>query len=394
MKTVLVCLIAFSVSGCSRPPHGAGEESAAAGPKPRGIVEMTLEAQSHIGLRVLPAEVRPLVEYLQVTGTVQPLDSKAAHIRPVASGRLLTVTAKVGDRVAAGEVLATFDNTEAADIVSQYQVHVAELEKLNVQLSIARQQSERLRQLAEIGAIPRKEYDLSLGEERTIDAGMDTQRKVIAGALAKLQRFGFAADTLASSTTASVRAPFAGVVLHADAAPGEIIRQDTELFRIVDTSQVWVQAEVYEKDLGRVRAGQTASISVDTYPGREFSGRVSYISDILDPQTRTARVRCEVSNTDGLLRLDMFATIRLPTDFRKDGLAVPSESLQQVEGRNVVFVRTGPTTFEQKTVQIGKTMRGVTEILGGLRNGEAVVTEGAFHLKSIVLGDQIGGEEH
>ena len=393
MKTILVCLIALGVSGCSRAPADAAEEAAAAEPKQKSAVEMTVEAQSHIGLKVVSAQVRSLVEYLQVTGTVQPMDSKVAHVRPIASGRLVTVNAKVGDRVSAGDVLATFENTEAGEIAAQYQVSRSELAKLNVQLSVARQQSERSRQLAEIGAIPRKEYDLSLAEERSITASIDTQQKVIAGVLARLQRFGFGEDTLATSTIAPVRAPFAGVVLHADASPGENIRPDDELFRIADPSQVWVQAEVYEKDLGRVQPGQIASVNVDTYPGREFLGEITYISDILDPQTRTARVRCEVANADGLLKLDMFATIRLPTNFRKDGLAVPSEALQQIEGRNIVFVRTSPTTFEQKTVQVGKTMQGMTEILGGIENGESVVTQGAFHLKSIVLGDQIGEEE-
>lgn len=156
---------------------------------------------------------------------------------------------------------------------------------------------------------------------------------------------------------------------------------------------MWVQAEVYEKDLGRLQLGQTASITVDTYPDREFLGRVTYISDLLDPQTRTARVRCDLPNPDGKLKLDMFATVRLPTTFRTEALVVPAEAIQQIEGKNVVFIRTGETTFERKPVEIGRTIQGVTELLAGLREGEAVVTKGAFHLKSIVLGGEIG-EEH
>jgi cobalt-zinc-cadmium efflux system membrane fusion protein len=192
--------------------------------------------------------------------------------------------------------------------------------------------------------------------------------------------------------TASVRAPFAGVVIHADAAPGEFTRPEEELFRIADASQVWIQAEVYEKDLGRVQSGQLASINVDTYPDREFLGKVTYISDVLDPQTRSARVRCEVANPEGLLKLDMFATVRLPTKFRKDGIAVPVEALQQIGARDVVFVRTGPSTFEQRTVRVGKLVQGMAEIISGLESGNSVVTQGAFHLKSIALGDEIGEE--
>jgi cobalt-zinc-cadmium efflux system membrane fusion protein len=302
------------------------------------------------------------------------------------------VSVKVGDRVSSGDTLATFDNTEAGDVASQYQVSRAELDKLNVQMSIAQQQSERNRQLADLGAIPRKEYDLSLAEEKTIAASIETQQRILAGFRGKLQRLGFAEDVATLSATSTLRAPFGGIVVHTDAAPGEIIKPDQDLFQIADSSQVWVQAEVYEKDLGRIQTGQGAFITVDTYPDREFSGRISYISDLLDPQTRTARVRCDVSNGDGLLKLDMFATVRLPTKFRKDGMAIPSEALQQISGKDVVFVRTGPTTFEQRAVRIGRIVQGTAEILGGLEAGDAVVTQGAFHLKSIVLGDEIGEE--
>jgi cobalt-zinc-cadmium efflux system membrane fusion protein len=354
---------------------------------------MSAEAQSHIGLEVVTAEVRMLKEFLPVTGTVQPIDSRVAHIRPIAAGRLTSVAVRVGDRVAANQTLAMFDNIEAVDIISQYRAARADMEKLNVQLAVARQQTERNRQLADIGAIPRKEYELSQGEEKSLAASIQAQESVIAGLTAKLARFGLGSDAVASSTSAAIRAPFGGVVIAADASPGETISPDSELFQIADISQVWVQAEVYEKDLGRIQQGGTASIRVDTYPNREFVGRVTYISDVLDPQTRTARIRCDVPNSDASLKLDMFATVLLPTNFSMEALAIPVESIQQINGTNVVFVRTGPTNFERKAIQIGRSIQGTAEVLGGLDGGESVVTKGAFHLKSIVLGEEIG-EEH
>jgi cobalt-zinc-cadmium efflux system membrane fusion protein len=147
---------------------------------------------------------------------------------------------------------------------------------------------------------------------------------------------------------------------------------------------------VYEKDLGRIRVGQSAFITVDTYPGHPFEGKVSYIGDALDPQTRTARVRCEVSNHDLRLKTDMFANIELPTKFSKQAIAVPSASLQVVEGKNVVFIRHSQTQFEKREVERGVTVNQQTEILRGLKQGEPVVTQGAFHLKSILAGGELG----
>jgi cobalt-zinc-cadmium efflux system membrane fusion protein len=278
-------------------------------------------------------------------------------------------------------------------VISQYQAARADLEKLNVQLAVARQQTERNRQLADIGAIPRKEYELSQGEEKSLVASVQAEESLIAGLSEKLARYGLSSDAAASSTSSAIRAPFGGVVIAANASPGETINPDSELFQIADISQVWVQAEVYEKDLGRIQQGGSASIRVDTYPNREFIGRVAYISDILDPRTRTARIRCELPNRDASLKLDMFATVLLPTTFNREALVIPAESIQQIGGVDIVFVRTGPTTFERKTVQIGRIVQGTAEVLGGLNGGEAVVTKGAFHLKSIVLGEEIG-EEH
>ena len=116
-------------------------------------------------------------------------------------------------------------------------------------------------------------------------------------------------------------------------APGEVVEPSTELFTVADISRVWVQAEVYEKDLGRIQVGQPAIIHVDTYPGEAFAGQVTYISDALDPQTRTAKVRCEVANGSVRLKLDMFATVQLPTTFSRRAIAVPAEPFSKWRAR-------------------------------------------------------------
>ena len=180
------------------------------------------------------------------------------------------------------------------------------------------------------------------------------------------------------------------MITRAQASPGDTVDPGREVFTVADLTQVWVQAEVYEKDLGRIRVGQSAFITVDTYPDHSFEGKVSYIGDVLDPQTRTTRVRCEVSNHDLRLKTDMFANIELPTKFSKQAIAVPSAALQVVEGKNVVFIRRSQTQFEKRDVEKGVTVNQQTEIVRGLKQGEPVVTQGAFHLKSILAGGELG----
>src|ERR1700686_2920232 len=284
-------------------------------------VEITPEAQQRTGIVVTAAASTPMTQHLQVNGTVQPVDSSIAHIRPPARGRLLEVLVKVGDRVAAGQVLAQLDNIEAGEISAQYNSARAELQRLKIQLAAQQRQVERNRRLAEIGATPRKDYELTLAEQQGMEENIRAQESTMAGLSARLRRFGISEEGNAPSTT-GLRAPFAGVIIHMAAAPGDVVESGAELFQLANLSTVYVQAQVYEKDLGQVRVGQTASITVDSYPGETFTGSVVSSRDLIDTQTPTATVRCQVANPSGRLKLDMLATIQFPTSTKRAALSV------------------------------------------------------------------------
>ncbi len=392
MRNTYIAIVVFAlvVSGCSRskPEPKAQSES----DEKQSTAEMSLEAQRHVGLQVAQVAETDLKEYLLVTGTVQPIDSRIGHVRPLAKGRLQEVLAKVGDRVTKGHPLARFDNIEAGELAAQYEAAQAELRRLRVQQATATQQAERSRRLAEIGAIPQKESEAATSDARSLDASIEAQQSVISGISARLKRFGLTYSTLRNSTQTIISSPFTGVIIKAAAAPGEVVSEETDLFQIADLSRVWVQAEVYEKDLAKVITGQPAFITVETYPDRQFTGNVTYIGDILDPQTRTTRVRCEVANPVIALKLDMFATVRLPTKFSRRGLAVPDSAIQQWDTKYFVFIQTAPTTFAAKEINPGKVIDGKTEVTSGLKTGESVVVNGSFHLKSIVRSKQTGEE--
>jgi membrane fusion protein, heavy metal efflux system len=376
-------------AGCNRKAQKEGEPQAESANK-GNLVEMSVSAQQHIGMVVAPAAVTQLNEYLRATGTVQPIDSRIGVVGPLARGRIIEVRAKVGDRVEAGQTLAVFDNIEAGELLSQEQSARADLERLKAQLIPATRQADRGRRLADIGAGAEKDYESSKAEKEGIEADIRSQQALIDGMRQRLRRFGISDDSPRGAFLTSLKAPFSGVVTKAQASPGDVVDAGRDVFTVADLSRVWVQAEVYEKDLGRIRIGQSAFITVDTYPNQPFEGKVAYISDVLDSQTRTARVRCEVANHDLRLKTDMFANIDLRTKFSKQALAVPASALQEVEGKNVVFIRGSETQFEKRGVEKGVTVNNQTEIVSGLKPGEPVVTQGAFHLKSILAGGELG----
>jgi cobalt-zinc-cadmium efflux system membrane fusion protein len=392
MKRFLILSLcsALLFAGCNRKAAQKEGEPQTESANKGNLVEMSVSAQQHIGMVVAPAAVTQLNEYLRATGTVQPIDSRIGVVGPLARGRIAEVGAKVGDRVEAGQTLAVFDNIEAGELLSQEQSAHADLERLRAQLIPATRQAERSRRLADIGAGAEKDYESSKAEKEGIEADIRSQQALIDGIRQRLRRFGISDDSLRGTFLTPLKAPFSGVVTKAQASPGDVVDAGRDLFTVADLSRVWVQAEVYEKDLGRIRIGQSAYITVDTYPDQPFEGKVAYISDVLDPQTRTARVRCEVANHDLRLKTDMFANIELPTKFSKQALAVPESALQQVDGKNVVFIRSSATQFEKREVERGVTVNNQTEIVSGLKPGEPVVTQGAFHLKSILAGGELG----
>jgi cobalt-zinc-cadmium efflux system membrane fusion protein len=356
-------------------------------------VEVSLAAQRRANVVVKLASATPLAEILTLTGTVQAIDSRIGRVRPLARGRVTEVSVRLGDRVKAGQVLARFDNIEAGDLASQYHAAQAELARLRIQQAVTARQAERSRNLVAIGAVPQKELEAIEAERQGQLEAIRAQESTLAGFSARLNRFGINENAAGSSSMTSIVAPFGGVITAVQAAPGEVVDTSAELFAIADLSRVYVAGQVYEKDLGRVSVGQSVTITVASYPDLRFPGRVASISAILDPQTRTASVRCDVANPGERLRLDMFATVELPTATHRDALALPLDAVQRIEGKTVVFVKQDATHFRVRPVQLGRSVGDVVEITRGIAPGDPVVISGAFPLKSALLGKDLAEEK-
>jgi cobalt-zinc-cadmium efflux system membrane fusion protein len=356
-------------------------------------LEVAPDVQKRLGIAVAPVASQPLAIALRATGSVQPIESRLAHVRPLAQGRILDVLVKVGDRVSRGQPLARFDNVEAGAVATERDRARAELARLRVQLGTATRQVERARRLAEIGAAPQREYEASLGEQQQIEASIHAQESAIAGLDVRLRRFGTADAAADASSVAAISSPIAGVLVRAAAAPGDVVDATTELFTVADISRLYVEAQVFEKDLGAVRKGQAATITVDAYPDERLPGTVAVIGAALDPRTRSVPVRVELANAGDRLKLDMFARVALATEATEQAIAVPREAVQLLEGRQVVFIRSGATEFRVRPVTVGRLSGRLVEITEGLAAGDLVVTTGAFKLKSALLAGTLGDDD-
>ena len=369
-----------------------------------GLVRIPVDAQKSSGLEIQQAAMRPIETSLQVTGTVAPDQTRIAHIRPLARGVVEEVFARLGDRVKEGDSLISYDNIELGMAIGEYLSARADLRSSQTDLEVKETILARSREMLEVGAVARTTHDIREAEFRDAEAQVNSARAREAKFEEQLHRFGRTDEDLLKlgqgdeegyHRTAShsvLRAPSSGIVTAYDVAVGETVDPSSELLTLTDISTVWVLADVYEENLGAVRMGKEVSIRVASYPGEVFRGRITYISDLVEPKTRTAQVRCVVSNPTSRLKLDMFATVEIPTEQTADLLAIPTVAIQRIDDRPVVFVKRSETDFEQREVVPGTEAGGWIEIRRGLKPGESVITTGSFYAKTAALRELIGDE--
>ncbi|MBN9656544.1 MAG: efflux RND transporter periplasmic adaptor subunit [Acidobacteria bacterium] len=370
-----------------------------------GRIHIDTAAQKNVGLAFAQAETRPIGRTLQATGVVSPNESRLVRIKPLARGRIESVNVRLGDRVRAGQVLLVYDNIELGEVVGQYSAALAALDKAKADAEVTRRSLERAKALVDIGALTRAEFEKRSAEYKNALASIESQTADLAKTDEKLHRFGLTEDKVKSisphegsgahrmGSQSRLTAPFDGVVIKYNAAAGQAFGPEDEVFVIADLSTVWVLADLYEKDIASVQRGQDARIVADSYQGETFRGRITNVSDFLDPKTRTAKVRCEVPNADGKLKLDMFVVVQLPAPGVGQAIMIPTTAVQQINDRPVVFVQFSATEFEARNVDLGSRSDAWVEVKSGVKDGERVATTGGFYLKSTMLRAQIGGEE-
>ena len=177
----------------------------------------------------------------------------------------------------------------------------------------------------------------------------------------------------------SLTSPITGIVVERNATIGATVGSDANLFKIIDLSRVWIDANVFEKDLERVRRGQEVKVSVPAFPESSFSGRVILINSVVDPETRSVKVRTEVPNPDGRLKPDMFANVEIITDLHRTAISIPQSAVLNDGGKTVVFVAEG-SGYKKRVVIAGIQSNDRVEIIDGLNAGDKVVVKGNYLL--------------
>lgn len=279
-------------------------------------------------------------------------------------------------------------------------------EKAKRQIEIAKKTFERERQIAELGLLNAKEIQAADAEVRSANIEVQKGRIAVQSAQSALRgaergvqnaRASYAAlgghGNTVSGSTMTLNAPLAGVIAERKVSVGQAVERATELFEIDNLQTVWVTAQVPERQISLVRKGAAVTLATSAFKGRTFGGIVQVIGTRLDPHSRTMPVQCLVQNEAGLLRPEMFAQVVLGVGSRSPALTV-AKSAVLVEGEeSFVYIAEAEDTFEKKPVKLGREQGGRVEVLEGIQDGDRVVAQGAFILKSQAQKSELKGHE-
>jgi cobalt-zinc-cadmium efflux system membrane fusion protein len=327
------------------------------------------------GIQVQTVKKAPFVLHREFPATVHANENELAEVTTLIRGRVAEVLVDTGKDVKRGERLALLDSTDLGMAEGVYLKATARQHE--AQLAHERATNLHEHRAISLAELQRREAEMKTAQAEAREAG---HRLTLLGVPAQeIHRLG-REQTIRSDM--AIRAPFAGRVIMRNITRGEVVETSRNCFTIADLSDVWVIASVPEKDVRFIHPNQTVHVVVTAYPHGLFSGRMTYISDVLDPATRTMRIRVTVPNPDRVLKPEMFAMVRVDASPQPAVVAVPVAAVQQDGGGKLVFVRREETRFEPRRVLLGDEQDGQVIVLEGLQEGEELVVKGAFAIKS------------
>ena len=382
---LLICGI---LVGCDTAPDDAtGAKPTVQVDEKAGLVRMTPEEITHGGIEVKPVTRGDFRTFRDFPGTVVPNQHAVAEITTLVRGRVVDVYVDLGQEVKSGALLAILYSSELGMAQSGYLKAVAKL-------YVAERAFKRAQSLLEEKVIGVAEMQRREGEMISIRAEKreSQDRLRLLGMSDELIERLDREQTIQSHVP--IVAPFDGRIITRNLTKGEVVETTEKLFVVADLSEVWVIANIPEKDIPYIhqdqsKQGQNVEILLTTYAGQVFHGKITYVGDVLDIHSRTMRLRIEVPNPDRRLKPEMYATIRVYSDPETNVLVVPESSVQRERDRKFVFVQRDARSFEARDVKLGESNGDVVKVLDGLKEGETLVTQGAFVLKSELLGEQI-----
>jgi len=341
-------------------------------------VRMPPLLRERAGIETATVRRRELAPVLEAVGSVDFNRDRVAEVGSRVEGRVARVIVGLGAAVRAGDPLVEIESAAVSEALGDY---VA----AHASVVAARAEAARLARLEADRLVTAREVE----QHRATLVAQEAEQR---GALQRLMAAGLTQGEIDALVRApqvarvTLRAPIDGRVVSREVVLGQVVEPTTTLVELADPTRLWVQLEVFERDLARVAVGNPVEIRTDARPEAPLRGAVAHVATSVSQTTRTARVRVEVDNSSGALRPGQFVRARVQGNGEgRLAVTVPRDAVVQVEGRPAVFVAVGNDLFELRVVELGVVDGDEVEVLRGIDAGESLVTRGAFALKSELL---------
>jgi membrane fusion protein, heavy metal efflux system len=374
--TLLAACVTTGVSAC-RGADPATDESAASlsdvrSSKSTGRVRLDTSQLKQIRIEALSTNAP--ADAIKATGTIEFNTDRMAKLLAPVSGHVQNLTLNAGDTVRRNDVLFVVSSREVAAAIADHQSSQKDLELAGKTYAMNKDLFEH--QVASRMALEQSESDLAKARSKV----MQTEES--------LRVLGLDPDAAGAATRIPpripVRTPIAGTVIERNVTNGQFVGPETSpLMTIADLSTVWVQGDIFERDLGHVTVGQKADLTTAAYPADRFRAEVGRVASVVDPQTRTAKVRLLVANPGARLKPGMFAAINLYLPNAVASLTVPTKAVFVEGGRTFAYVQISPQEFDRREVETVTSGSGRLRVLRGVQAGDRVVSDGVLLLRQL-----------
>jgi cobalt-zinc-cadmium efflux system membrane fusion protein len=350
-------------------------------------LQLPPEKQKEWGIGIGTVSKQDISSMLVLPGVLTVNQNRTAHISSYVPGKVVSHTADLGDRARTGQALVTINSPSFAQaqadflraranyLLSQKEYERAKMlwaEKAIEEKEYLRRESEHEKLATEYGALGSALHSYGITHEQ-IDE-LIAKCKTIEDQEYKCE---------IADPNLPILSPISGTVIYRDVVKGEHVEPDQILYTVSDLSTLWAILDVYEKDLPHISKNSQVTITTSIYPGSEFPGKITYISDLIDEKLRTVKIRVEVDNKQGFLKPNMYVQGRIENRLeQKDLLTVPEQAVQNLDGEKVVFVREQGDKFVVRHVTLGYKVGDNRIITQGLSEGEQIVVSGAFYIKA------------
>jgi len=392
ISLVCLALMAGVIDGSCGSKTQPAPEKAASETKPSRSEIVLSPAQTQAAtIETQTAAMSSVPAILQAKGRIVLADDHVWRVGVRSQGLVMVVYAGLGDYVKKGQVLARYHADEVREERAKYRASVAELRLAEATAAQAQRNRDRAQRLLELKAgsvqqVEQAQQDLVAAQSAIkraqieVDRGEDLLEDDLK---VKVEPPPASAGEFADDVP--IFAPESGYIIAKNVTPGKTVDLTSETFVIGDLSKVWMLASVSQEDLAGLRVGTAATVVTPGDPPQRFPGRITSLGQQFDPETRMIEVRIALDNPRNLLRPEMLVSAEISRGTGKPAMLISSDSIQQIDDADVVFLMTGPGHFLIRPIRVGPALAGRTTVLEGIKPGEQIVTRGSFLLKSQLL---------